>query len=149
MSQISRRFMKPEVSEKIQTLLVDCIARCRDQQTATAFVDSLFTATEKIVIAKRVAIALMLLKGRDPEDIRDILKVSTQTIWTVMEWLATRGEGLRTLLEDVMKKDQKRVQTHRDALSDTRESALWFGPTNWKAKRAKQWDRVRKTRVPF
>lgn len=149
MSQISRRFMKPEVSEKIQSLLVDCIAHCRDEQTATAFVDSLLTATEKIVVAKRLAVALMLFKGRDPEDIRDILKVSTQTIWTVQEWMATRGAGFRMLLEDVVKRDQKRAQAHRDAISDTRESAFWFGPTNWKAKRAKQWENVRKTRVPF
>lgn len=149
MSQISRRFIKPAVLEKIRLLLLDCIARCRDQEMAAAFISALLTNTEKIVIAKRIAIALMILKGRTSEEIQNTLKVSGQTVWTVGGWLRTRGTGFRSLLEDVIKRDQAREAAHRDALDDTKSSALWFGPTNWKTKRAKQWKRVRKTKVPF
>lgn len=101
------------------------------------------------MIAKRVAIALMILKGRSADEIQDTLKVSKQTVWTVQGWLSTRGVGFKTLLQDVIKRDQAREADHRAALDDTTSSPIWFGPTSWKAKREAQWDRVRKTRVPF
>ena len=101
------------------------------------------------MIAKRVAIALMLLKGRTTEEIQDILKVSGQTVWTVRGWLAGKGKGYQDLLKDVIRNDQNQEKTHRDAINDTESSALWFGKTNWKEKRKKQWEKVRNTKVPF
>lgn len=149
MSQISRRFIKPAVLEKIRLLLLDCIVRCRDQEITAAFIDALLTNTEKIVIAKRIAIALMILKGRTSEEIQSTLKVSGQTVWTVGGWLRTRGAGFHKLLEDVMKSDERQEGEHKDALDDTKSSPIWFGPTSWKTKRETQWKRVRKTRVSF
>ena len=149
MAQVSRRFVNPSVQKKIQELFLDCIARCRDQKTTAAFIDALLTDTEKIMIAKRVAIALMLLKGRITEEIQDTLKVSGQTVWTVGGWLRTRGAEFRSILKDVIKRDERQEKTHREALDDTRESAFWFGPTNWKTKREGQWEKVRKSRIPF
>jgi hypothetical protein len=101
------------------------------------------------MMAKRIALALMLLKHEDDRDISETLKVSFPTIYRVKTWLSYKGAGFRTLLQTIIKRDQSTEREHERALSDTRESPLWFGPTNWKAKRAGQWDRVRKTRVPF
>lgn len=149
MAQVSRRLISPVVQKKIQALFLDCVTRCQNQDIAAAFIDALLTNTEKIMIAKRLAIALMILKGRTAEEIQDILKVSGQTVWTVRGWLAAKGSGYLALLEDIVKQDRDRERAHRDALEDTRSSALWFGKTNWKEKRRQQWEKVRDTKVPF
>lgn len=149
MAQISRRFIKPEVLRKIESLFVECVSRCEKPSVAADFLDDLLTKTEKVMIAKRIAIALMLLKQQDPRDISETLKVSYPTIYRVKTWLSYKGVGFRALLEAIIKRDQATKREHERALSDTRESPLWFGPTNWSAKRKGQWDRVRKTRVPF
>lgn len=149
MAQVSRRLISPVVQKKIQALFLDCVMRCQNQDTAAAFIDALLTDTEKIMIAKRVAIALMILKGRTAEEIQDILKVSGQTVWTVRGWLAAKGSGYHTVLEEVIKRDRYQERAHQDALDDTQSSALWFGKTNWKEKRRQQWEKVRNTKVPF
>lgn len=149
MAQISRRFMKPEVLRKIESLFIECVSRCEKPSVAADFLDDLLTRTEKVMIAKRIAIALMLLKQEDVRDISETLKVSFPTIYRVKTWLSYKGAGFRTLLTEIMKRDQETEKEHERALSDTRESPIWFGPTNWKAKRQDQWDRVRKTRAPF
>lgn len=149
MTQISKRFLKPEVEEKIKSLFFDCLARCHSQGVAESFIDSLLTETEKVMIAKRVAIALMLLKGRTSVEVQNTLKVSGQTVWTVGMWLRSKGAGYQTLLKEVIKRDEEQEKSHREALADTESSALWFGKTDWKAKRAQQWKRVKESKVPF
>lgn len=149
MAQVSRRLISPVVQKKIQALFLDCVTRCQNQDIAASFIDALLTDTEKIMIAKRVAIALMILKGRTTEEIQDILKVSGQTVWTVRGWLAAKGSGYHALLKDVIERDRDQEAARRDALEDTQSSALWFGKTSWKEKRRQQWEKVRDTKVPF
>ncbi|MBI5356198.1 hypothetical protein HZB78_01130 [Candidatus Collierbacteria bacterium] len=52
MAQVSVQYIKPEVKEKLQSLLVDCINRCAQASLAADFVDDLLTGTEKIMISK-------------------------------------------------------------------------------------------------
>lgn len=141
--------MKPEVLRKIETLFIECVSRCEKPSVAADFLEDLLTKTEKVMIAKRIAIALMLLKQEDVRDISETLKVSFPTIYRVKTWLSYKGAGFRALLEAVIKNDRDMEKEHERALLDTRDSPVWFGPTNWKAKRVGQWKRVRDTDVPF
>jgi uncharacterized protein YerC len=149
MAQVSIQYVKPEIRNKLQSLLVDCVSRCSQATVAADFIGDLLTDTEKIMISKRIGIALMLLKRVGAREISERLKVSFPTIYRVKTWLSVKGSGYRSLLESILKEDSARQRAHQSALRDTESSPLWFGRTNWKSARKRQWDRVKQTEVPF
>jgi len=149
MAQVSVQYIKPEVKDKLQSLLVSCISRCSQVSLAADLVEDLLTNTEKIMISKRIGVALMLLKHVGAREISDKLKVSFPTIYRVKTWLEVKGGGYRSLLESIIKEDAAKEDAHLSALQDTESSPLWFGPTNWKNQRRQQWEKVKQTEVPF
>ena len=149
MAQVSVQYIKPEVKDKLQSLLVSCISRCSQVSLAADLVEDLLTNTEKIMISKRIGVALMLLKLVGAREISDKLKVSFPTIYRVKTWLEVKGGGYRSLLESIIKEDAAKEDAHLSALQDTESSPLWFGPTNWKNQRRQQWEKVKQTEVPF
>lgn len=149
MAQVSSQYIKPEIKDKLKSLLVDCISRCSKVTLAADFVEDLLTNTEKIMISKRIGVALMLLKNIGAREISEKLKVSFPTIYKVKTWLDFKGSGYRTLLESILKEDEAKERAHQTALEETEDSPLWFGKTSWKAKRRQQWERVKQTEVPF
>ena len=149
MSQVSRRWLTPNVEAKINHLLIECIAGCADQQAAANFVDVLLTKTERTMIAKRVAIALMLVKGHSADDIDEKLKVSVATVYTVKAWLDSKGAEYRTLLEKIARKDEGQ-QKEQERLKDEATSFFALRPkANWREQRREQWKRVNDKNVPF
>lgn len=149
MAQVSSQYIKPEVKHKLQFLLVSCISRCSQVSLAADFVEDLLTNTEKIMISKRIGVALMLLKRVGAREISEKLKVSFPTIYRVKTWLDFKGSGYRTLLESILKEDETKQRVHRSALEETEDSPLWFGKTSWKNQRLRQWEKVQRTAVPF
>lgn len=150
MTQISTQLVDPKVEKKIQELFSDCIKRCQDDDTVAAFIDDLLTPTEKVMLAKRVAIALMILKGNTYEQIEIKLKVSKPTIWKVSTWFAVEGKGYRKLLSEVIKEDDRRQKEHRNALWDAENPPILPTPgRDWKADARDRWRKVEDTKVPF
>ena len=149
MAQVSVQYIKPEVKNKLQSLLVSCISRCSQVSLAADLVEDLLTNTEKIMISKRIGVALMLLKHVGARQISHKLKISFPTIYRVKTWLEIKGGGYRSLLESIIKEDAAKEDAHLSALQDTEGSPLWFGPTNWKNQRRQQWEKVKRTEVPF
>ncbi len=148
MPRVSRKILHPAVKAKIQELLLDCITRCRDQKTTADFIDDLLTDTEKVMIAKRIAVVLMILKGYPSLDIEETLKVSGQTIWTMRVWMTAKGKGYREMLEEVIERDERLEKEHKQALWDAKETTPGRR-TDWKRVRRDQWQRVKDTKVPF
>lgn len=148
MAQISKRWLRPDVENKIRGLLVECVAKCRDQKAASNFIDVLLTDTEKIMIAKRIAIALMLIKGNKAEEIDDRLKVSLGTIYTVKAWLDDKGKEYRDMLISIAKLDISQSREHSDLLDEALNSTPRWG-TSWKEAKKIQWQKVKDSKVPF
>lgn len=99
MAQVSRRWIKPETEKTINQMIVSAIALCGSPTQAANFIDDLLTPTEKIMLAKRLAIAYLLLKGCSYVEIKSLLKVSTPTIWSVSLLLKTRGNGYKDIVQ--------------------------------------------------
>ena len=149
MPQISKRYVKPAVKEKIDNLFIECIAECRNQNEAANFINVLLTRTEKSVIAKRVAIALMLTKGYAAADIDEKLKVSQATVYTVKYWLEDKGVEIKSILNNIAKRDERQELDNQQL---QREADSLFPPspgTNWRNYRRSQNEKILKTSVPF
>lgn len=106
MPQVSKSPLSKEVNKKIIKGLWWLIATLNDQGDVDKFLGDLLTKTEKTMLAKRLAIALMLEKGRNYFEIRDTLKVSTSTILGIRHWLDQGGEGYRLAIKKLLKKEK-------------------------------------------
>ncbi|MBN1263225.1 MAG: hypothetical protein JW991_02615 [Candidatus Pacebacteria bacterium] len=106
MSQVSRHPLEKKVEKQVFKLFSDVIDDLRGKEEVKFFFKDLLSPTEKIMLGKRVAIALMLLKGYDYQSINETLKVSSATIGKVALWLKHAGKGYREVLGRAIKKQK-------------------------------------------
>ena len=85
MSQVSRRKLNQKVYEKIFTLFPQFLGRLSSKGHAQIITDTLFSSTEKTMIAKRIATAFMLVKGYTYSQINSTIHVSYGTIGKIAE----------------------------------------------------------------
>ena len=67
----------------------------KSEATMKLFIYDFFTKTERIMLAKRLAVALMISKGYETNLIKQVLKVSTATVYRIREWVERGGKGLQ------------------------------------------------------
>ena len=87
-------------------IFLEALLGLKNKTEAYQFIYDLLTPTERIMLAKRLSIVLMLIKGYKREEIRDTLKVSTSTVSVVKIWLRLEGKGYRQILEKVLRKEK-------------------------------------------
>ena len=102
MSQISQRKMDENIQAMMFQMFLGSFSKCKDQGEVANYLGDILTETEAIVLAKRLAIALMLTKGYNYNQICDLLKVTPPTISKVKTWLSMKGDGFRTVLSAVI-----------------------------------------------
>ena len=120
MSQVSRRKVNDKVYARIFEILVAFLVSIDNKNKAEGFIGDLLTDTEKIVLAKRLSIAFLLLKNYTYDVVESILRVSRPTIWNVKRWMDARGEGYKSILNEFMKmeKDKKIIEGFFNLLED-------------------------------
>jgi len=106
MSQVSKHKLKNQVYSKIFDLFPEFIARLSKSGKQNVALNTLLSQTERTMIAKRLAIALMLIKGYTYEQIIDKLKVSFGTISKISEAIKTSDSSFTNELEKIAKADQ-------------------------------------------
>lgn len=99
MAQVSRYPLQKEIEVRIHELLDDGLAALGSRDDIERFLADLLTPTEKIMLAKRLAIALLLEKGYDYRQISRVLKVSTSTVRSVVNWKRVRGKGYEKVVK--------------------------------------------------
>lgn len=92
MTQVSRNPLGKETNKEIQSTLWWLLARLNNDSDIQNFLNGLLTKTEKIMLAKRLAIAFLLSKGYTYRDIGDVLKVGTATVCRIKE-IIDRTDG--------------------------------------------------------
>jgi len=150
MAQVSKRIIPKDVQERMFEIFWESLVLCKDKNTVASFLEDLLTPTEKIMLAKRVSLAFLLLKGYDYKAINQTLKVSNPTIWLVKAWLKAKGEGYRKILQKIPQ-DEVWKKFWQD-LDSTIQKILF--PTSgkgvsWKEARRRQWEAIRKRHKTF
>ena len=80
MTQVSKRKLHPSTEEKIYNTFWEAISQLKSEKEIRLFLNDLLSPTEKTMLAKRLAIAALIMKGYTYDDIKDLLKVSQETI---------------------------------------------------------------------
>ncbi len=105
MTQISRNPLGKETNQEIQATLWWLLARLKSDFDIRNFLNGLLTKTEKIMIAKRLAIAFLLNRGYNYRDIGDVLKVSTTTVGRIKEAM-DKTDNYQVFLTKLEKREQ-------------------------------------------
>ena len=108
MTQVSRLSLPKALEEQMHTLLRRALADLHTESDIGDFLEDLLTPTEKTMLAKRFAIAVLLDKGYDQRTIHRIMSVSVATVNSVNYWLKNKGKGYRKVIEKIRREAQWR-----------------------------------------
>lgn len=106
MPQVSKYPLSEKVYERIFDLLLRVITDSHRKNQARELLDDLLTPTEKIMLAKRLSIAILLLKEYPYESIQAILRVSRPTIADVNRSLKYQGQGYKKFAKKILKEEK-------------------------------------------
>jgi Trp operon repressor len=89
MSQVSKRQLGAGVSGKLVGLFIRLIQQIKTSEQAEDMLMSLFSAAERMMMAKRISVMLMLVKGASYLAVQETLKVSQGTIAKMSQIITT------------------------------------------------------------
>lgn len=110
MTKVSKRILDENLEKCIFSILLTTIMNIKSQQEALNFLEDILSPTEKTMIIKRLAIAILLSKGYTYDEIDHTLKVSRNTIMGVSNFLKhSQTGGYRKIAQRIIS-DQKREE---------------------------------------
>jgi len=105
MPQISKRPLSRIIYERIFKIFIEVIVDIKDKKESEDFLKDFLTPTERIMLAKRLTIAILLSKNYDYDTIHKVLHVSNTTISSVNNYIKFSGEGYRKVIDKFLKKE--------------------------------------------
>lgn len=136
MPQVSKYKLDKTLEEEMFRQFWISVSKLQDASIAASFFSDLLSDTEEIMLAKRFAIAILILRGKRPIDIAGTLHVSYSTIRGVASWVKNAKPKTRVLLQSMIHEGKwQNIFDRVDVLLD--ELPPVYG-TNWsKAGKAK------------
>lgn len=107
MTKVSRRYLNKELENRIFEVFLKTIVDIKTHIEAKNFIEDLLSPTEKIMLVKRLAIAVLLARGKTYDVIDDTLKVSRATIMRVSYWLKNGKSGYKKVVDNILKARNK------------------------------------------
>jgi uncharacterized protein YerC len=139
MPQVSRYPLDKTIEREIFLKFWHSVSALRDSDTVASFFSDFLTHTEEIMLAKRFAIAVLLLRGKRPRDIKRILHVSDTATSTVGAWLKNvKPKTLSTLERVIHESNWEELVDKIEAIMDSLPPR--YG-TNWSRVGKERWQR--------
>lgn len=105
MTKISKRLLDKNLQNQIFEVFTESIIELKNSEDVKNFLNDLLSPVERIMLVKRLAIAILLTKGYTYEMIDDALKVSHTTIMKISFWLKYgENNGYKKVIENFLKK---------------------------------------------
>lgn len=89
--QVSKQKLNRSIEKQVYSIWYQMLADLKSPEEVKTVMQDLLSETERQVVAKRIAIALFLDKGRSYENIKNTLKVSSATIASVQSTMGNPG----------------------------------------------------------
>jgi len=105
MTRISRYPVKEEVLEKLFELFFKTVGNKENSKDFYEVINDLLSPTERIMIAKRIAIVFLLIKNIEFKNICEVLKVSSSTV-SKFNLLKEKNSPIIKNLEEALFKDE-------------------------------------------
>lgn len=106
MSRISKQPVNEELLTKIFKLFYEVFSRYDGQEDFLSIIDDILSPTEKIMLAKRLAIIYLLIKKVDYRDITETLKVSSATVTFYSAMFYKKDSRVANIISNMLKKEK-------------------------------------------
>ncbi len=110
MSHISKKKLKKKTYFKIKEQFVNFISGYRNKKELEDFLNEFLTETEKVMLAKRLFLILMIKKGYNFSEIERVLRISPSTV--VRFWKKHKVDELNVIQQkiDARKNREKKIK---------------------------------------
>lgn len=105
MAQISKYPISKNIADRIFEIFLTIFTHLKNKEEADQFISDLLTPTEKVMLAKRLAIAFLLENNYEYRTIQQILRVSTGTITSVNIVRQHGSVGYKKVIEKILKEE--------------------------------------------
>ena len=146
MTQVSKYPLRKEIEKRMFEVFLDSVAMVTTRNKVMKLLTDLLSPTEQTMLAKRLAIALLLTKKYDQRSVMGVLKVSLGTVNKINRALKNGSGGYDMVISSMIK--QEKFQEFIDKLDDALTELLVMGrkvPTL----RQKHWEEKRERQKPF
>src|SRR3989344_7421758 len=99
MPHVSKRKLKEKVESELNKSFQTVIARISNMQEMNSFLTSLLSNTEKLMLAKRLAVVVLLDENIPESTIANILNVTRETVARQRYRLELKGEGYKIAIK--------------------------------------------------
>lgn len=106
MTQVSRYPISKKIADRIFEIFLKVFIEIKNREEADQFLSDFLTPTEKIMLAKRLAISFLLEKGYDYRAIQRTIRVSAPTITGVSRARQYGSKGYRKLISKIIKQEK-------------------------------------------
>lgn len=104
MPQISRRRLPKEIEEKIKASFYEAVSAVKGDREVALFLRDLLTPTERVMIPKRLAIAILISKGWNNMRICSHLNVTNSTVASVVKAFES-SSGFKAVINKLQKNE--------------------------------------------
>ena len=108
MTRVSKYYVDKQVLEEIDAALRWLVSKINSEKITNLFIGDFFTDEERLMLAKRLFVGFVIVKGLDYKEIVSLLKVSPATVRQAKEWLKRRA-GYREIVK-MLFKHQKELE---------------------------------------
>ncbi|MFZ1075557.1 MAG: Trp family transcriptional regulator [Minisyncoccia bacterium] len=95
MAHVSRKKIKKQIAAELADQFLTFLTVARTKKDAHIFADELFSQTERVMLAKRLAIVILLVRGYSFTQVEESLGVTRQTV--VRIWKDIQSGGYRKI----------------------------------------------------
>ncbi len=106
MSQLSKTPLDEGILTELHEQLTYVLSQLNEHEQINSFLSEFLTRTERLMFAKRLAIAVLLKHGYSYRDIRRVIRVSFPTIRSVQFWLEHSGAGYQKAISNLSQRQQ-------------------------------------------
>ena len=108
MTQVSKYLLSKDVYDHIFDVFLSSLVQIRTKNSASEFLNEFLTPTEKIMLAKRLAIGILIAKKCNYSEISQKLKVSTTTVGN-MSSLYKYGTSYKRIIDKLLATEETKI----------------------------------------
>lgn len=147
MAQVSKYPISKEVETRIFEILSKTISDLRNAVEIDDFLGDFLSPVERIMLAKRLSIAVLLAKGYDYQQVRKILRVSPSTIGAVAISLKYAGKGYKNVVEKILR--EEKMEAFWQKIDDVIADLVPPAGRNWSYWRKERWQKRKASQRAF
>jgi uncharacterized protein YerC len=131
MAQVSKYPVSKDIADRMAEVFQMTISSLNGKEDIEEFFEELLSPVEKIMLAKRLSIAVLLAKGYTYPSIGAVLRVTPSTIAAVSLALKYKGKGYQKAVEKILSNEKmnsfwQKIEDVLGGLPPTKGSFIYY-----------------------